>query len=524
MIAKVADEMTPAPSNKVNCCRESLIDYRRWALKPKIKKLGSEHEETYLELFYDLIIVVVFMRLGTLLRREPTTRGVFVVFTLYSVFWSQWCLFSYYVTMLDSNDIKHRFLYIAHILSVFFCGIFILHEDSDGFSVELSGIGMSGACAVVRFILAVHWGSEARVRKNFKEGEWGQITMHTGTLLLSATIFFVGLFVADREQDKDIVVVLWLLAVIFEQVVSIYLLNFGDCSFDANYYGERMSTWLMLTFGESVISLLNTEFSYTTGMVLTVCSCFIFIAVLCVHYFDIVDCDQCLKHFVFESKQKLACVFMGCHCLWSFCILLVGIGLQGVMYVDLSIEKRSWIDDMDRRHLSLVSAPMEFRRLEGMDIQYYEQHLKRYFYMIEYGTFAHFLLGNGWHSLRTPEVTRVKYSDIGVPHWRVWTGRITSTLCILFIPFTRYLLKCFKCDPYYNNASEYDDKYEEGLNIHEALLVIVGVTTISLLLSTMMNQWKPMSHDQLHRYHGHHSVEESSHAGSASIRSQSMEG
>ena len=53
--------------------------------------------------------------------------------------------------------------------------------------------------------------------------------------------------------------------------------------------------------------------------------------------------------------------------------------------------------------------------------------------MIEYGTLAHFLLGNGWHSLRTPQVTRKKNSDIGVPHWRVWTGRISSTLCILFI-------------------------------------------------------------------------------------------
>lgn len=90
------------------CCGED-VSVVKWASKPVIKKLGEEREETYLELFYDLIIVVVFIRLGILLKYAPTIRGYFIVFVLFSIFWSQWCMFSHYVTLLHGEDLKHRY-------------------------------------------------------------------------------------------------------------------------------------------------------------------------------------------------------------------------------------------------------------------------------------------------------------------------------------------------------------------------------------------------------------------------------
>jgi low temperature requirement protein LtrA len=102
----------------------------------------------------------------------------------------------------------------------------------------------------------------------------------------------VGVVVNDADPDSHAVVVVWLVAVLVEQGASIYLLNYCPCDFDANYYGERMCTWIMLAFGESVISLLNLTFTYTVDMVVTSCACFVFIAFLCIHYFDVVDGDQ----------------------------------------------------------------------------------------------------------------------------------------------------------------------------------------------------------------------------------------
>jgi hypothetical protein len=64
-MVKVDIEGKPGPTDagtSVSCCGEN-VSAVKWASKPVIKKLGQEREESYLELFYDLIIVVVFMRL-----------------------------------------------------------------------------------------------------------------------------------------------------------------------------------------------------------------------------------------------------------------------------------------------------------------------------------------------------------------------------------------------------------------------------------------------------------------------------
>jgi hypothetical protein len=426
-----------------------------------------------------------------------------------------------------------RFLYLAHIFSVFLCGVYLLHEEYDTFVVEKSGTGISAAGALVRLVLAMHWGSEANSKKNLKEGEWAQIMLHMGSLLVSALIFFVGIFVTDGDPENDTVVAVWLVAVIVEQGASIYLLNFAYCDFDANYFGHRMCIWLMLSFGESVISLLNASFHFTPGMVLTTCACFVFITSLCVHYFDVVDCDQYLKHFVFEGKRKTASAFMACHLFWSFTILVIGIGLKGIMYVDLSIEKDNWADHrrrsltidldgfsrigfvagVDYASSAITGNLCQRRRLEGWDIADYEWHLNRYFDMVEYGMFIHFFLGNTWHCFNTMQKTKDTVSSVGPPKWRVWFGRISSTLVSLLVVATHTFLKCFKCDPYYEGeeddhtrrlSAEDDDDYKEGLDIHHALLIIAFISIVSLLLSMMVNQWEPMTPGQLHKYHGHH--------------------
>ena len=107
-MTKVAAEGGPPPSQGMRCCGER-IQLSKFAAKPIIKPLGQEREETYLELFYDLVIVVVFMRMGILLKYEPTTLGFFTVAVLNSIFWSQWCMFSHYVTLLHGEDLKHRY-------------------------------------------------------------------------------------------------------------------------------------------------------------------------------------------------------------------------------------------------------------------------------------------------------------------------------------------------------------------------------------------------------------------------------
>ena len=53
----------------------------------KGRKVHEEnHDETYFELFYDLIIVVVFIKLGYI-RYEVTSFGFFTTFAIFLNFW-----------------------------------------------------------------------------------------------------------------------------------------------------------------------------------------------------------------------------------------------------------------------------------------------------------------------------------------------------------------------------------------------------------------------------------------------------
>ena len=152
------------------------------------------------------------------------------------------------------------------------------------------------------------------------------------------------------------------------------------------------------------------------------------------------------------------CYLMG-HSVWSFCILLIGIGLKGINYVTAEVDEEieaylmnsctNYTDDTDdhrrSRRLDGELWPTT-RRLEGWAIQDYEDNQHRYLDMVHslahehkpfaisgpysthttahtlfkvcWGVFCHLLFGNVLHST-TPHP---------VPFTRLWIGRILPTV------------------------------------------------------------------------------------------------
>merc|ERR1711908_101270 len=113
-----------------NCCGENE-NFQCVLAAPQLKSRVDHREELYLELFYDLVIVAVFIRLGVLLKYEPTGRVLWIVATLYACFWSSWTLLTHYITLIDQDDSKHRIFYISHIFSVFVTAIYISNSEEN---------------------------------------------------------------------------------------------------------------------------------------------------------------------------------------------------------------------------------------------------------------------------------------------------------------------------------------------------------------------------------------------------------
>jgi len=95
--------------------------------------LEDYHEETFYELFYDLILAVVFIKLSYL-KYDLTFEGALSVGALFANFWSCWSLLNVYVSMLHTEDVLHRAYYVAHIIASFFMAISIQNPEFTTFN------------------------------------------------------------------------------------------------------------------------------------------------------------------------------------------------------------------------------------------------------------------------------------------------------------------------------------------------------------------------------------------------------
>jgi len=82
--------------------------------------------------------------------------------------------------------------------------------------------------------------------------------------------------------------------------------------FCAEYCGERMQAWLMLSFGESVIALLYNAHDYTAATIRSLVLSFIMILIMVTAYFDITDADQYLHLFMLRGEKTRAVCYILC--------------------------------------------------------------------------------------------------------------------------------------------------------------------------------------------------------------------
>lgn len=101
-------------------------------MRRKPQLLEEPHEETFFELFYDLLIVAAFSKLSYL-KYDMTLNGILTVAAIFSNFWSCWSLMNCYVTMLHTEDMVHRFYYVGHITASFVMAITVDHPDHSFF-------------------------------------------------------------------------------------------------------------------------------------------------------------------------------------------------------------------------------------------------------------------------------------------------------------------------------------------------------------------------------------------------------
>jgi len=142
-------------------------------------------------------------------------------------------------------------------------------------------------------------------------------------------------YAAETDTTQyTLVIFLWLLAVAVEQAGNVHACVFDRLPFSGAYCGERMQSWLMLCFGESVIGLLINPLYYDAVTVKSILAAFVMVFCLCAGYFDVTDADKFLHLFLLRKEKWYAFSYCIGQCVFSLFVFLVGVALKSIVYVN----------------------------------------------------------------------------------------------------------------------------------------------------------------------------------------------
>ncbi len=111
-------------------------------------KEGTHQSVHWIELFYDLIHVVLIFMLGNYLSEHLSISGFSVFVCLFIAIWYSWADSSVFNSLYVSTDLKHRVIMAAQIITVMFMAAAIPNVENNGWPYFAS------AYAVNRFIIA----------------------------------------------------------------------------------------------------------------------------------------------------------------------------------------------------------------------------------------------------------------------------------------------------------------------------------------------------------------------------------
>jgi low temperature requirement protein LtrA len=206
---------------------------------------------TFLELFFDLVFVVVISRLAHRLAQHPDGPGVgWFVFLFYAV-WSSWINGTLYYDLHGTNDVSVRVFTFTQMLAVAVMGAFI---------GDVPGAGSKGfalAYAANTFILVILWFRTGLHDPHHRSASIPYSTAY----LLAAVLFVVSAGVGEPARYW-----LWALALVIE--VLGYMIGMHLWTPPTSQQGdatiattpsliERLGTFVIIVLGEVIVGAVN---------------------------------------------------------------------------------------------------------------------------------------------------------------------------------------------------------------------------------------------------------------------------
>lgn len=223
--------------------RTTVLPEERWR-PPRLRITSDADRESHaswIELFFDLVFVVVVAVLSQNLRLHLSLIGFLQFVALFVPCWWAWVLFTFYVDRYDTDDIPHRLLILIGMLAVVFLAVNArnaFNGSSTGFALAYVGVR---SVVLALYARTIHHVPVARAN----------LVLYLASYVPSTSLWLLSTAVAEPWRY-----VFWAIAVAIELIVPILgSQSLSTTPVHPSHLPERLGLSTLIVLGESIVSV-----------------------------------------------------------------------------------------------------------------------------------------------------------------------------------------------------------------------------------------------------------------------------
>ena len=205
---------------------------------------NGNRRATWLELFYDLVFVVVIFQLAHNLEKDFSLNGFLGFLALFVPVWWSWTGAVFYATRFDTDDLGHRILILLQMVGAAFLAVYVSDALGNGY------VGFALSYAAIRIILVLEY-VRTDISKSFSSAT-PLIRRYTRGFLCAAIVWIISAFIPPPFRF-----VLWGIGLVIDFATPITAGRLlSQLAPHISHLPERMGLFTIIVLGESILGVV----------------------------------------------------------------------------------------------------------------------------------------------------------------------------------------------------------------------------------------------------------------------------